>query len=44
LVPRDCCWRRLGSYVNTAAALGATSLEAEAANHAGYVFEAPGFS
>jgi hypothetical protein len=34
--------RRLGSYVNAAAALGASQLEAEAANHAGYVFEAPG--
>jgi len=33
---------RLGSYVNAAAALGASQLEAEAANHAGYVFEAPG--
>ena len=30
---------RLGSYVNAAAALGASRLEAEAANHAGYVFE-----
>jgi hypothetical protein len=35
---------RLGSYVNTAAALGASWLEAEAADHAGYVFEAPAVS
>jgi hypothetical protein len=33
--------RRRGSYVNAAAALGASRLEAEEANHAGYVFEAP---
>jgi hypothetical protein len=33
---------RLG--FNTAAALGASWLEAEAADHAGYVFEAPGVS
>jgi hypothetical protein len=35
---------RLGSYVNAAAALRARQLEAEAANHAAYVFDAPELS
>ena len=35
---------RLGSYVNTTGALGASGLEAEAVDHADYAFEAPGVS
>jgi len=34
---------RLGGYVNAAAALRASRREPEAANHAGHVFETPGF-